>query len=150
MSRDASQSPDSLQIARRLLAREEAPGRGAKPELVGAALQQTCVRVSANLRDSLGEDGANALLGRALARTEADHPALKDIRRLNEGGIHLDGVVASVATHGVAEVTAAVEALLAALVQILGRLIGDDMAIRLVEIEYDTPRSAQGVGARRP
>lgn len=148
VNRDASPSPTSLQIAGRLLARETPPGGKGDPKTVGAALQRTCSRVSENLRDSMGLDGSNALLGRALARTEGHHPALKDIRRLNEGGVHLDGVVASVETHGVAEVTAAIEALIAALVDILGRLIGEDMAIRL--IDPDLPRSRGGDGAPEP
>lgn len=142
------QTPTSLQMARRLLAREAAPGSAGEPEIAGTALQGTCVRVSGNLRDSLGEDGCNALLARALARTEADHPALKNIRRHNQGSVHLDGVVASVEAHGVAAVTAAIEALLAALVDLLGRLIGEDMAIRL--IDQDAPRSQRVGGAKTP
>ena len=107
--------------------------------MVAAALQRTCVRVSANLRDSVGDDGRDALLGRAFARTESDHPALKDIRKLNHGAVQLDNVVASVEAHGVAPVTAAVEALLAALVDILGRLIGEDMAMRLLDQDLAGP-----------
>jgi len=145
MNRDASPSPTSLQIARRLLARE-GPGSKDKPEMVGAALQRSCLRVSESLRDSMGEDGRNALLVRALARTEADHPALKNVVRINEGSIHLDGVVASVEAHGVAAVTAAIEALLAALTDLLARLIGEDMAVRL--IDPDAPPSRKGDGAQ--
>src|SRR5688572_32082897 len=100
-------------MARRLLARETSAA-GA-PALVAAALQRACARVSANLRDSVGDDGRDALLARALARTESDHPALKDVRRLNHGAIHLDNFVASVEAHGVAAVRVAIEALLAAL-----------------------------------
>jgi hypothetical protein len=116
--------------------------------MVGAALQRTLVRVSESLHDSMGDGGRNALLVRALARTEADHPALKNIVGLNEGGIQLDGVVASVDAHGVAEVTAAIEALLAALVDILARIIGEDMAIRLIDAGALWP--PKGGGARAP
>jgi hypothetical protein len=116
--------------------------------MVGVALQRTCLRVSESLRDSMGEDGRNALLVRALARTEADHPALKSIVGLNEGGIQLNGVAASVEAHGVPAVTAAIEALLASLIDLLGRLIGEDMAIRL--IDQDAPRSRKGGGAQAP
>jgi hypothetical protein len=148
VTKDALPSPASLQIARRLLTREVAPANERDPAKAGVALQRTFVRVSENLRDSIGEDGSTALLARALASTEAEHPALKNIRRLNEGGIHLDGVVASVEAHGVAAVTAAIEALLAALVDILGRLIGEDMAIRL--IDPDSLRSRKSDGAQAP
>ena len=96
----------------------------------------------------MGEDGSSALLARAFARTEAAHPALKKIRRLNEGTVQLDGVVASVETHDVATATAAVEALLAALIDILSRLIGEEMAMRLVE--SDPAPSRRRVGAQAP
>jgi len=148
MSEGTASSPTSLQVARRVLARESATGSKAEPKAVGAALQRTCLRVSENLRDAMGEDGSNALLARALARTESEHPALKSAYRRHQGGIHLDGVIASVEAHGVAAVTAAIEALLAALVDILGRLIGEDMAIRL--IDQDAPRSRKGNGAKTP
>jgi hypothetical protein len=130
MSRETPHSSASLDVARRVLALGAAAR--SDPKVVGDELHQACVRVSANLRDAMGDSGADALLARALARTEAHHPALKNILRLHAGGIHLDGVNASVETHGVATVTAAIEALLATLVDILGRLIGDDMALRLI------------------
>ena len=144
MNRDALQSPTALQVARGLVAREFVQGQEGKAESVAAALQRGCTRLSRNLRDSLGEDGWTALLARALARTEADHPALKNIRPLIEGGLDLDAVIAGIETHGLANVTAAIEALLAALIDILGRLIGEDMAIAL--IEQDSPRSRPSGG----
>ena len=101
-------SPDALQIARRVLSRENVHGVDgrAQPEVAGAALQQACIRVSDNLRDAMGEAGCTALIARALARTETNYPALKNMRRLTDSGIHFDGVIASVKTHGVAETTA--------------------------------------------
>jgi hypothetical protein len=139
-------SPTAREMARRLLAREmSAVG---EPAMVAAALQRACARVSANLRDSVGDDGRNALLARALARTESDHPVLKHIRTVNNGAIHLDGVVASADAHGVAPVTAAIEALLAALLDVLGRLIGEDMAMRL--LDHDLPGPSRDGGTRTP
>lgn len=141
-------SPNSLETARRLLAREAVKGGNGKPAVVGAALQRTVARMSETLRDSMGEDGRNALLVRALARTEADHPALKKIVALNEDGIQLQGVAASVEAHGVAAVIEAIEALLAAVVDVLGRLIGEDMAIQIMD--HDAPQSRKGGGAKAP
>lgn len=148
MSKSSSQSAASLQVVRRILALEGSAGKNADSTALGAGLQRTIVRVSESLRDSMGEDGSDALLTRALARTERDHPALKNIRGRNEGGIQVDGVAASVEAHGVAAVTAAIEALLVALVDILGRLIGEDMAIRL--IDPDSLRSRNSDGAPAP
>lgn len=146
MNPGSSRSAKSLQIARRLIAREAA-GNETEPERLAAALQKTCSRVSDNLRDAMGDGGLIALLGRALARVHADHPALKEILRLNEGGIALDSVAASVDAHGVVAGTAAIEALLAALFETLARLIGEDMAERLMD--HDPPGSAFG-GAHAP
>ena len=150
MIRDESQSPTSLEIARRLLAREVGPPGKGKPEVVGSALQRTVVRVSTALCDSLGDDGCNALLTRALARTEPKHAALKHMHRSNNGRVHLDGVVTSVAAHGAAEVTEAIEALLAELVDILGRLIGEDMAVRLIDQNGDASRPRTTGGGQTP
>jgi hypothetical protein len=148
MGSDASRSAISLQIARRLLASEATLGSGRKPTIDAATLQRAVQRVSENLRDVMGEDGSSALLARALSQTERAHPALQSIRRLNGGSIHLDGVIAGVEAHDVAELTAAVEALLGALIGILGRLIGEDMAIRL--IDSDPLPSRRRAGAQEP
>jgi hypothetical protein len=147
VSRDATKSTSSLDVARRVLRHDAAAGGSRDTAIVAAELQRACTRVCENLQDAMGADGCTALLARALARTETHHPALTDIRRLDEGSIHLDGVVASVATHGVAGVATAIEALVAALIEILGRLIGEDMAIRLIEHDATGPRTngkAQG------
>lgn len=115
---------------------------------VGQTLQRTCTRVSDNLRDALGIAGCDALLSRALSRTQQRHPVLKDVHRADSGGIHLDGVVASIDVHGAAAVTAAIEALLTALTDILSRLIGEEMAIQLME--HDASRARSGGGAQAP
>jgi hypothetical protein len=141
-----SYSPAAQEMARRLLARETSAAL--EPAMVAAALQRVCERVSANLRDAIGDDGRDALLTRALARTESDHPALKDFRKLNHGAIQLDGVVASVEAHGVVPVTAAIEAMLAALLDVLARLIGEDMAMRL--LDHDLAGPSPDGGTRTP
>ena len=139
-------SPTSRDLARRLLAREAPPADN--PAMAAAALQRACARVSANLRDSVGDDGRDALLARALARTESDHPALKDVRGVDHGAVHLNNVVASVEAHGVAAVTLAIEALLAARLDVLGRLIGEDRAMRLRDL--DLPGPSRDGGTRTP
>lgn len=145
MNGDASPSVSpQLQIARQILARDLTPDSARSPDAVGAGLQRTLTRLSDSLRDALGDDGCSALLARALARTEQQHPALNSVRRLNDDSIYLDGVVQSVETHGAASVAAAVEALLAALVEILGRLIGEDMTIRIMDYDSSRSRTSEG------
>ena len=129
-------TPDSLKarhlarpLARELLERETA---GATEGRFGPAMQRACTRVSENLRRCVGEDGYSALFAHAVARTEYDQRVLTDIRCSDATGVHLD-VVTAVQLHGAANVGAAVESLLAALLDILSDLIGADMARALVE-----------------
>jgi hypothetical protein len=131
-------------MARRLLAQET---KGAdQPDAVVAGIQQLCTRVSDNLRQSVGDDGYNALLARVLRRTEPEHPVLTDIRRVADSGIYLDRVSAGVESHGVAAVQAAIESLLATLIDVLAGLIGADMVLNLLDHDdpsSHTPRSRQ-------
>ena len=127
-------------MARALLVREI--GEAVQPADVAAAMQRVCNRVSASLRRSVGDDGYNALLSRALARTESDHPALTEIRRVVETRTDLDGVAAGVESHGVAAVTATVEAVLAALIDVLASLIGADMVPNLLDPERSPPHAS--------
>jgi len=136
------ESPAARELARQLLERETAGTTDmARP---GAAMQRAYTRVSETLRRSVGEDGYSALLSRALARTESEQALLKEICRNDAAGIHLD-VAAAVENHGAANVAAALESLLAALVEILSDLIGADMVRNLLDHDH----SPQALGGRR-
>lgn len=145
MNGDAPRSAPATDVVRRLLDRAAPDTAVQNPQEAAAALQRACSRVRDNLREFMGDDGCTALLARALARTEAQHPALVTVRHLNGGGISLDGVAESVDLHGVRATTAAIEALLLALADVLGRLIGENMAAKVME--SDAPgRRRQGDG----
>jgi hypothetical protein len=124
------ESPTARELARQLLERETASATEVAD--FGAAMQRACAGVSETLRRSVGDDGYSALLARALVRAEVAQPVLTSIRRNGAGGIHLD-VVAAVEDHGPVVVGAALESLLAALVDILSDLIGADMVCSLLE-----------------
>ncbi|MDQ6831645.1 MAG: hypothetical protein M3081_22510 [Gemmatimonadota bacterium] len=115
--------------------------------MIAAGLARACSRLAATLRDGLGDDGSNALFSRALARSQPGHPMLKDIRQLDDGGVHVDDVVEHIKSQGAAPVIEAMEAFLAALVDILVRLIGEDMAMRLIEAYVPPSRSGEGAQA---
>ena len=97
----------------------------------------TAERASADLGNALarwfGPYGTHALLTRALARTRPDHPVLADVRVRGPLAPVLDGLADAVPAHGPAAVTAGVVAVLGATVDLLGRMIGEDMALHLVE-----------------
>jgi hypothetical protein len=136
----------SAQLARRLLV-HDTPAGTTDPELIAVGLRKTCARIAGNLRNALGADATNALLVRALTRIEAQHPRIVDLRRSSEGNISFDALVKSVDEQGVAHVSAAIEALLVALIDILVRLIGEDMTVRLVAGDAAPQSSANGGGS---
>jgi hypothetical protein len=74
--------------------------------------------------------GYRALLDRALVSARAEHPALAE---LSCHGGDEENIAAAVRTHGATAVAAGMVALVAVLVDLLGRIIGEDMAVRLVE-----------------
>lgn len=93
-----------------------------------------CALAFAELAQWLGEAGCQALVVRALAEARSGHSAaLAAVRLVPAGNLRFDGLEAAVQAHGDPAVAAALEALLAAWLDLLGRLIGDDMAARLVE-----------------
>ena len=106
-----------------------------RDRLAIASLEHRCRRLTESLRESLGVDGCSGLLARAIADCEREHPALKGMRGPDDREVQLQGVAEAVALHGVPAVQSAVEALQVSLAGILGRLVGEDMAMRLMDLE---------------
>jgi hypothetical protein len=138
----ADPSPTTRALIRQLMAREIASAK--QPDVVGAAIQRLCSRVSENLRRSLGDDGRDALMERAFTRTQPQHPPLGDIARTGTTAFSLGDIVAVVNAHGVTAVTAAVESLLTTLADILGGLIGADMVMNLIDHDGQLSKAPDG------
>ena len=132
-------APTPRDLARELISRET---RLAETIPV-VGLQRVCTNVTTNLRTIVGDDGCTALLARALARTQFEHPALKDLRRVAGDDIYLDAVATGVERHGLAAVNDGIEALLTALAEILGSLIGADMVLNLFTSTAPRPRGPE-------
>lgn len=128
MSTDA---PSARELTRHLVAR--AAAQNDVPESAALAAQAACERTYRALARTIGPTGSRALLTRALAQAEAEHPLLKEIRIGRQSEPGLDGVPAIVQAHGAPAVVAGLEAVLETLLSLLGRLIGVDMVARLVE-----------------
>ena len=109
------------------------------PEELGAAAEQGCARLRAVLTRWIGSEGYRALVDRALAQARAEHPAVAGLQC--QGG-DVEVVAAAVGGHSAAEVREGILALVAQLIDLLSRLIGEDMATRLVEQAW--------AGAARP
>lgn len=123
-------SRSAHELLRDLLGRE---ALGDSPDAVAVASARVCERVLGNLSRWVGVDGAAALVSRALLRAQANHPALANVRYSREAAVCLEGLVESARIHGEGAVADGVAGVLTALTELLGRLIGDDLALRLIE-----------------
>ena len=81
----------------------------------------------------LGRDGCHALFARALAEARTDYPALEEIQLRPKSEPYVEGVAENIMAHGDAATAEALESMLVRLVELLGRLIGDGMAMKLIE-----------------
>ena len=140
----APTSPNALAVARRLLARagehRDAGDSLADPVAAGE-------RVSRSLAESLsrwfGPYGYHAILTRALAEARDAHPALTAVRVRSSSDPTLDGLADAAMMHGTNTIPEAITAVLSAVIELLGRVIGEDMAVHLVEqaVPSSVPRA---------
>jgi hypothetical protein len=81
----------------------------------------------------VGPDGCHALFTRALAEARSEHPSLDEIQLRVGSQPYIGGVAETLAAYGDATTAKSLESMLVHLVELLGRLIGDDMATKLIE-----------------
>jgi hypothetical protein len=118
------------QIARRLIhSRRAESGDGNSARSAAAS----CDDLYGELSRWVGPDGCHALFTRALAQARTEHPALEQIHLQPRSVPYVDGVAEAIMAHGDFTTADALESMLARLVELLGRLIGDDMAMKLIE-----------------
>jgi hypothetical protein len=140
-------SAAARELAIRLLTRE---GSGPPQSTAAEAPDRVCASVSHELSRWIGREGCRALFARALATAQAAglHPAL-DLVRVSTGSVScLDGLAEAAARSGSDATTAGVTAVLSELIELLGRLIGEDMALSLLAHSASVPRGTH-VSARR-
>jgi hypothetical protein len=99
-------------------------------EEMAAAAEQGCARLRGALTRWIGADGYRALVDRALQQARELHPAIAGLQC--QAGDVL-GIAVAVGGHSADEVREGILALVAQLVDLLSRLIGEEMAVRLVE-----------------
>jgi hypothetical protein len=137
----------AMETAQRLWAREGVDH--GSPEIVAAVVERVCVQLSLGIARWIGVQGYRNLLERALAETRTEHAALGNLHCRGDAN---DATVEAVRAHGAARVKNAFLALVARLIDLLGRVVGAEMAARLVEQSWAAPSSrrsetkAEGVG----
>lgn len=132
-------SDGALDVARRLFARELRGG--ADDAAVVEAAERVCARVADGLSRWFGPYGSLALITRALVRARAHHPALAGVAATAAHPPCLTGLAESARAHGAKATAEGVVAVLAALAELIGRLIGDDLAASLFEQSTPEPRT---------
>lgn len=121
----------SRALARQVIdaGRSQSLGDGGASGAAAAA----CNYLYSELSRWIGSEGCHALFTRALAEARKESPPLQSIQ-LNAGLVpYVQEIDTAVAAHGDAETAAGLEILLIRLLELLGRLIGDDMALKLIE-----------------
>ena len=109
----------------------------------GARVAGFCARLSLGLSPWIGTEGYGALLRRGLAEARPSHPLLTSLRC---DGTDAQEIAELIAVHGAAEVTAAIEGLLESVIDVLGRIIGPELATQLVAqaVEGNTTERSGG------
>lgn len=97
----------------------------------------------------MGPDGCHALFTRGLSEARTDYPALAKIQLRARSQPYIDGVPEAIMAHGDAATAEALEAMLVHLVDLLGRLIGDDMATKLIERSMGVPERGDAISDAR-
>jgi hypothetical protein len=117
------------QILTRDLARLDKP----TPVAVAAAAELVFHRLSENLIRWLGPEGSHALFTRALELAQAEHRSLRVIPPPARSALFFDALAANAEPHDTGAVMDGVVMIMITLIDLLTRLIGEDLTVRLVE-----------------
>jgi hypothetical protein len=98
-----------------------------------AAAAEACGQLYRELARWVGADGCHALFARALAEARGNNSALTEIQLRERSDPYVQGVAESITAHGEPATVTALESMLTVLVDLLRRLIGNDMAVKLID-----------------
>ncbi len=123
--------PVAQQLARRLIERDRPDSNQHVDRASAAAL--AAEEMYAALSRWVGADGCHALFARARRDVEDSHPPLARLSLHPPGSPYIVGLADSIEAHGSAATAEAIKEFLAGIIDLLGRLIGLDMATNLIE-----------------
>jgi len=135
------------EIARRLIERRRSKRNGDETPARAAAAASD--QLYQELSRWVGADGCHALFARALAQARTEYPALEQIQLHPRSEPYVDGVAATIMAHGDAATAGALESVLVRLIELLCRLIGDDMAMKLIERSLVAPETGDAASPRK-
>src|SRR5207237_10793680 len=125
-------------MARRLIESRQPERQGS--DGLARATAVVCDDLYVELSRWVGLDGCHALFTRALAEARTESGALDEIQLRPGSEPYFDGVAESILSLGDAATAEALEAMLVHVVDLLGRLIGHDMARTLMELSIAAPK----------
>ena len=134
-------SPASRAVAQRLLERARGSGDTATSDPAASA-DRVYRALGTTLTRWFGPYGYHALLTRALAETRRAHPALAAVNVKGPTDPRLEGIANAASEYGTAAMVDAVTEVAASLVELLGRLIGEDMAAKVIDAVSPELRNA--------
>ncbi len=123
--------PASQKLARELIDSEQVAGDEVLARATVAS--HAADKLHAALSRWIGRDGCHALFQRAQTQVADQHPALEEMQLRVREEPYVSSVKESIESFGDSATATAIEAMLAATISLLGRLIGDDMANNLIE-----------------
>ena len=135
------------QIARRLVSIRPSEHAGADTRARAAAA--ACDHLYRELSRWVGRDGCHALFARALSEARTDDSALEGIHLRAGSDPYVDGTAETITAYGDAATAEGLESMLVRLVELLGRLIGDDMAVKLIEQSLAPSEGSDGTADKR-
>jgi len=130
MSAILSETPTPRELARYLIDPEA--GEDGPDSVTQLATLATFERVYRDLSRWVGPEGCHALFARALAEARVVHPILGGVQLQARSQPYLQGTAEIVDIHGGQAIAEALEAMLVAMIELLSRLIGADMAATLI------------------
>jgi hypothetical protein len=130
-SPNPSSPRESIAVARRLFGLQGSVEMSDAEMLASAERLGTCVPEA--LARWFGPYGSLALVSRALVIAEAEQRALSCVTVESTQSPRLAGIAASAERFGSSAMTDGIIALTAALYELLGRLIGNDLAVQLLD-----------------
>lgn len=136
-------TPAARDVARRLLSRAT---EGADSSALVEAVERMWASIGGGLGRWFGPYGALALVSRALARAREDDPSLADVTATIVPSLQVSGLAEITRAHGAEATIQGAVAMLAALVELLGQLVGYDVATNILELSVaESPTSGSAV-----
>ena len=123
--------PPARLLAQRLIDLSRRPANAGMTRAAAAALAGE--RLHQALSRWIGIEGCHALFSRARAEEQVGNPPLVVLLLRARSAPYIEGVAESVAEYGETSTANAIEAMLVSIIDVLGRLIGVDMATNLIE-----------------